>query len=310
MTNWYYHNTNGEKVGPITVAALKSLAAQGMITPETMIENSNGRSSLAGNVNGLTFPKAATENEVYGMSASEPMQPVGPSPFSLSSPAADNPFAAPVGPSPFTQPVQAQAAPAPITPGAALPAGIQPISTELLGMKPEVLFTFMYIATLLSFSIVTTFIPIVIWALTKEKDKRADLHGKLLLGYIAGLGVLALFMFIALACGVGAIAFPVAIIYLIFYISLIVSAFYAGFGYVPTNLDRAWLGKRGAWSYIPTPSAPVQQNAPFQNVPLASATTASSSSPVDEIKKMKELLDCGAITQEEFDAFKKRVLGI
>jgi len=36
----------------------------------------------------------------------------------------------------------------------------------------------------------------------------------------------------------------------------------------------------------------------------------SSGSPVDEIKKMKELLDSGAITQEEFDAFKKKTLGI
>jgi hypothetical protein len=26
---------------------------------------------------------------------------------------------------------------------------------------------------------------------------------------------------------------------------------------------------------------------------------------VDEIKKMKELFDCGTITQKEFDAFKK-----
>jgi len=32
--------------------------------------------------------------------------------------------------------------------------------------------------------------------------------------------------------------------------------------------------------------------------------------PVDEIKKMKELFDLGAITQEEFDAFKKKTLGI
>lgn len=304
MSNWYYYNMNGEKIGPITVAALKSLAAQGMIAPETVIENSNGRSTRAGKVNGLAFPNASTENEVYEMSASEPIQPAGASPFSLPPSAASKPFAAPVGPSPFTQPVQAQAAP--ITPGISQPAGIQPISTELLGMKPEVLFAFMYIATLLSFSIITTFIPIVIWALTKEKDKRADLHGKLLLGYIAGIGVLALFMFIALAGGVGAIAFPAAIICLIFYITLIVAAFYAGFGYVPTNLEHAWLGKRGAWSYIPTPSASVQQNA--SSTPATVSMTPAS--PVDEIKKMKELLDCGAITQDEFDAFKKKVLGI
>ena len=35
-----------------------------------------------------------------------------------------------------------------------------------------------------------------------------------------------------------------------------------------------------------------------------------SAERVDEIKKMKELLDCGAITQEEFNAFKRKTLGI
>lgn len=39
----------------------------------------------------------------------------------------------------------------------------------------------------------------------------------------------------------------------------------------------------------------------------SSATTASSA---DEIKKFKELLDMGAITQEEFEAKKKELLGI
>lgn len=36
----------------------------------------------------------------------------------------------------------------------------------------------------------------------------------------------------------------------------------------------------------------------------------TASSPADEIKKYKELLDMGAITQEEFDAKKKQLLGI
>ena len=41
-------------------------------------------------------------------------------------------------------------------------------------------------------------------------------------------------------------------------------------------------------------------------------TTVQTSSPsvADEIMKFKQLLDCGAITQEEFDAKKKQLLGL
>lgn len=42
----------------------------------------------------------------------------------------------------------------------------------------------------------------------------------------------------------------------------------------------------------------------------ALATPATSHSNLDEIKKLKELLDLGAITQEEFDAKKKQLLGL
>lgn len=38
--------------------------------------------------------------------------------------------------------------------------------------------------------------------------------------------------------------------------------------------------------------------------------SASSTSNLDEIKKLKELLDIGAITQDEFDAKKKQLLGL
>ena len=41
-----------------------------------------------------------------------------------------------------------------------------------------------------------------------------------------------------------------------------------------------------------------------------SASQAPESDPMDQIKKLKELLDLGAITQEEFDAKKKELLGL
>lgn len=47
----------------------------------------------------------------------------------------------------------------------------------------------------------------------------------------------------------------------------------------------------------------------FHNLP-AGGTTVVQASPAEEIKKYKELLDMGVITQEEFDAKKKQLLGI
>ena len=44
--------------------------------------------------------------------------------------------------------------------------------------------------------------------------------------------------------------------------------------------------------------------------PTPSAAPVSSVSNADELKKYKELLDSGIITQEEFDAKKKQLLGL
>jgi len=55
MANWHYYNENREKIG-IEVEVLKQLAQQGIITPETFIEDPTGRTGLAKNVKGLKFP--------------------------------------------------------------------------------------------------------------------------------------------------------------------------------------------------------------------------------------------------------------
>lgn len=39
-------------------------------------------------------------------------------------------------------------------------------------------------------------------------------------------------------------------------------------------------------------------------------TVVAATSTADELKKFKDLLDMGAITQEEFDAKKKELLGL
>lgn len=85
MANWHYFNKNGEKVGPISVEALKALVGQGLITRETLIENHTGRTILAGEVNGLAFPPTATpqpviplapptSDDVYGLASPQPVE--------------------------------------------------------------------------------------------------------------------------------------------------------------------------------------------------------------------------------------------
>lgn len=52
-----------------------------------------------------------------------------------------------------------------------------------------------------------------------------------------------------------------------------------------------------------------RQNKPATVIAQATPTTQEASG-ADELKKFKELLDMGAITQEEFDAKKKQLLGL
>ena len=49
-----------------------------------------------------------------------------------------------------------------------------------------------------------------------------------------------------------------------------------------------------------------------EHIPGVSGTVdeGSHQSNADELKKYKELLDSGVITQEEFDAKKKQILGL
>ncbi len=51
----------------------------------------------------------------------------------------------------------------------------------------------------------------------------------------------------------------------------------------------------------------VQESKTARNAPVVVASTTSAA---DEIKKFKELLDMGIITQEEFDAKKKQLLDL
>lgn len=61
MSQWYYYDPNGNKIGPTTSAALKSLVQQGLVTPETIIQTERGATVLAKSINGLVFPLSSKQ---------------------------------------------------------------------------------------------------------------------------------------------------------------------------------------------------------------------------------------------------------
>ena len=71
-------------------------------------------------------------------------------------------------------------------------------------------------------------------------------------------------------------------------------------------------------SFVPVQSVPVQPYAPQtqyvmpvrQYITPVQPVTVNSTGAADEIKKLKELLDMGAVTQEEFEIKKKQILGL
>jgi len=93
MTNFYYYNENGDKIS-VTGKHLKLLAENGHITPETIIENENGKQALAGKVKGLTFAETLPDwtYEPALPIASVPVPPVEANPFTAPVPIERNPF--------------------------------------------------------------------------------------------------------------------------------------------------------------------------------------------------------------------------
>ncbi|MCL2709950.1 MAG: DUF4282 domain-containing protein [Planctomycetaceae bacterium] len=111
MADWYYYNESGEKIGPISGKELKQLVRDGTVTPETRLEDSEGRAAAAGNVKGLTFPEMAQSQ---------------PDPFTIAPPPTTNPFG--ITPLPYVPPHQQAAA-------GTVPLGYQTAGEPLSGAK-------------------------------------------------------------------------------------------------------------------------------------------------------------------------------
>ena len=105
--NWYYYDKNGEKIA-VTGKQLKEFAQQGIVTPETVVETGEGKTSQAGKVKGLVFAKTKQsevvkpiETEIYGLTSPTPMPLVKSKSFSATP--ATSKRSSPVPASPQTQ---------------------------------------------------------------------------------------------------------------------------------------------------------------------------------------------------------------
>ncbi|MBR2586488.1 MAG: CD225/dispanin family protein [Thermoguttaceae bacterium] len=67
MSDWFYYDQQGQKIGPITDSELRELIDQGLILPDTKLETDTGHTGKARQVPGL-FP-AAGQNAPAGAEA-------------------------------------------------------------------------------------------------------------------------------------------------------------------------------------------------------------------------------------------------
>ena len=70
------------------------------------------------------------------------------------------------------------------------------------------------------------------------------------------------------------------------------------------------LGMNMAQAISPMTAAPVQAPAPEAAAPASHTASMSVEEQVEAMKKLKELVDIGILSQEEFDAKKHEILGL
>jgi uncharacterized Tic20 family protein len=175
MASWYYYDQTGKKCGPVDSGTLRTLATHGIITPETTVLTEDGRGSLAEKVKGLEFPQR------HSMPVSIPVPPPiatnsvsGSTPHAPHAPYASHTVNIATEPSPFS--LQPQLQPQIITPQNSS------VNNMLLGMEPNICFMLMHLTGFFFFPA-----AIVLWAMIKNKDVRADAHGKHIFNWLLSL---------------------------------------------------------------------------------------------------------------------------
>jgi len=80
MTNYFYYDADRQKQGPVSEQQLKELAAEGTITPKTLLETDDGHYEAAGRMPGLFslfgLPPAQAEQADAFISIIEAIQSV------------------------------------------------------------------------------------------------------------------------------------------------------------------------------------------------------------------------------------------
>ena len=64
MAKWFYYSVDGSKIGVSSPDELKQRAKLGMITPDTIIENEEGKQALAGKLKGLVFAEIVQPTDI------------------------------------------------------------------------------------------------------------------------------------------------------------------------------------------------------------------------------------------------------
>ena len=75
--------------------------------------------------------------------------------------------------------------------------------------------------------------------------------------------------------------------------------------------NRGAARAQAAQQQAPEPAPPPEQMAvvPEQAPPSEAAASTGEADPYGDLMKLKQLLDAGALTQDEFDAQKQKILG-